>query len=570
MPNNLITSMTRMIRLPYFINAVFICFRIDSFLLFFCLLLIAQPIQATLPLTTLVKPVQEKPQEKVEKINLPVAPDDEYNRGTPRSSVKGYLKAANQGDLETAAEYLDLRNLPHGLKKTDGPMLAKKLKIVLDRTLWVDLDLVSEHPKGHLNDGLPAYRDSLGKIKAGKKTISILLQHVPRKDGVLIWKFSNRTVGSVPLLYEYQGYSPLEEYLEGVFPDIQVFGWHTWQWASYCVLIILSFLLAFLPTLILSIFLKRSKTEFREECARYISGPVRIIFWILFSRASIELLGPSDQIRALHHAGILLYFIATWAMVRLIDLGGFWFAELLKRKERHATQVLLKPIKTVFKVIIIFTGLLLWLDNLGVQVSTLLASLGIGGLAFALAAQDMLKNLLGSVMILIDRPYEIGQRILVKGHDGIVEEIGLRSTKIRLLNGHQATIPNEEMAKVDIENIGRRPHIRRTANIAIPLNTPVEKITRAVEIIKQNLEDHECMHASFPPRVYFNEFNRDSVNIQIFFWYRSSDYWAFQAFNERLNLKIMQDFEAEGIKFALPSYSAYPAGEESASIQPQA
>ena len=517
-----------------------------------------------LPTLSLANPVLNsliKPQQSVEvasvqtpeKKALAVGPVDEFYRGTPQSSLINYLKAANDGDYESAANYLDLRYLPDGLSIKDGPLLARKLKIVLDRALWLDMDLVSNDPKGHLNDGLPSYRDSLGTIKTGKKNIAILLQHVPRKDAVKIWKISNRTVAEIPLLYEHHGYSHIEEYLEGSFPDFQIMGWHSWQWATYLILTFLSYLAAFVPTAISSRIIGKIDTTFRKQVCRYLSGPVCIVIWIIFLRFSIELLGPSDEIRAFRSAATLLYVVLTWAILRFIDLGSLWFSILLKQKQRFAAQVLLNPIKTFFKIFVLITSLLLWLDNLGIQVSTLLTSLGIGGLAFALASQDMLKNLLGSIVILIDRPYEIGQRIVAKNHDGIVEEIGLRSTKIRLLNGHQVTIPNDDMARIDVENIARRPHIKRTANFAIPLDTPPEKVEQAVAIIKKNVADHECMDVRFPPRVYFDEFNRDALNITMMLWYRSSDYWAFQAFNEQLNLAIMHDFAAADIQLALPA-----------------
>jgi MscS family membrane protein len=221
---------------------------------------------------------------------------------------------------------------------------------------------------------------------------------------------------------------------------------------------------------------------------------------------------------------------------------------------------LLRPAATATKILAVVIAFMFWMDNMGFRVSTILASLGVGGLAFALAAQDTLKNFIGSVIILLDKPFTIGQRIVAKGHDGIVEDIGFRSTKLRLLTGHQAVIPNETMAKENIENIGRRPHIRRLTNIHIAYGTPLEKVRKAVEIIQGVLEDHEGMDPEFPPRVYFNEFNRDSLNIMIFYWYHPADYWAYCEFSEKVNVQIMEVFEKEGIKFALPTSTTYLAG----------
>jgi MscS family membrane protein len=165
-------------------------------------------------------------------------------------------------------------------------------------------------------------------------------------------------------------------------------------------------------------------------------------------------------------------------------------------------------------------------------------------------------------MILLDKPYRIGQRIVVKGHDGVVEEIGLRSTKVRLLTGHQTTVPNDQMANSDIENIGRRPHIRRLTNITITYDTPPEKIEKAIDIIKQLLDDHKGMDPAFPPRVFFNEFNPASLNILVLYWYHPADYWGFQEFGQQINLQIMQAFAKEGIKFAFPTSTTYLTQDE--------
>ena len=241
----------------------------------------------------------------------------------------------------------------------------------------------------------------------------------------------------------------------------------------------------------------------------------------------------------------------------MIELGyAVWVKRLEKRGQESAIP-LLKPAKTFVKSILILLAVLVWLDNLGFDVGTLLAGLGVGGIAFALAAQDTLKNLIGSVMVLLDKPFRVGQRIVAKGHDGVVEEIGLRSTKLRLLSGHQATIPNEQMANTDIENVDRRPNIRRLFNIAIPYDTPLEKVDQAVTIIQGILDNHEGMDPDLTPRVYFNEFNRDSLNIIVLFWYHPPDYWAFMALCQRINRQIMHEFEQAEIKFALPSRTVY-------------
>ena len=128
-------------------------------------------------------------------------------------------------------------------------------------------------------------------------------------------------------------------------------------------------------------------------------------------------------------------------------------------------------------------------------------------------AQDSTKNFFGSIVLYLDRPFEIGDRVVVDGHDWPVEEVGLRSTRIRTLDGHLVTIPNGELANRTARNVGKRPYIKRTANITITYDTPPEKIDRALDIIKALLDNHEGMNPDFPPRVVFNEFNSDSLNM---------------------------------------------------------
>ena len=515
--------------------------------------------------TALAQPAAQKANKKageateksVKEKTLPDGPVDEYDRGTPRSSVKGFFKAARGGDYERAAQYLDLRNLPRWIDKNEGPELARQLKIALDRTLWVDLEQVSEDPKGNVEDSLPPQRESLGGIKTPEKTVDIVLQRVPRKDGVLIWKFSNRTVAEIPQLYKHFGYGPFQEMLSNVFPDVTLLGWQLWQWALFLLALPLTYLAALAPTWIVGRLVRRRETEMSLKFSLWITGPIRIVLWILFIRAVASYLGASAAGGFLFRAKILLAIALTWAAIRLVDILLDLWAERLQKKGEESAAVLVQPVRKIAKGLVVLFAALLWLDNIGFNVSALLAGLGVGGIAVALAAQDTLKNFFGSVMILLDKPYSVGQRVTVKGHDGVVEEIGLRSTRIRLLTGHQTTVPNEQMANVDIENIGRRPHIRRRTDITITYDTPPEKIEKAVNIIETILDDHEGMEPDFPPRVYFNEFNSDSLNLLVLYWYHPPDYWNFLAFSQRVNLQIMREFKKEGIQFAFPTSTTY-------------
>jgi MscS family membrane protein len=506
----------------------------------------------------------EQPEPKKTK---PLGPADEFNRGVPRSSLKGYLKAARDGDFERAAKYLDLRYLPDRIDASQGPQLARQLKIVLDRVIWFDLDMISAVPDGVTDDGLPANRDSIGHIKTPEQTIDILMQRIPRGDGVYIWKISNRTVSEIPHLYEYFGYGLFEETISKIFPDAQFLGWQVWQWVLWLINAVLSFLMALLITWVVNLLVGRKDNEMRRQIKRFVAWPVRFLLWLMLEQVGLSFIGLSMTVRTLFRFDPMVPFVLTWTAVRLVDLIVFWWGERLRHSEREDAIVLLRPARTAIRITIIIAGVLFWLDNIGLKVSTLLAGLGVGGLAVALAAQDTLKNLLGSVMILLDKPYRVGQRIVAKGHDGIVEEIGLRSTRMRLLTGHQTTIPNDEMAKIDIENIGQRPHIRRLTNIGITYDTPPEKIEKAVDIIMKILDNHEGMDPDLPPRAYFNEYNPYSLNILVLYWYHPADYWGYMKFSQWVNLEIAREFEKEGIKFAFPTTTTYLSQEDGQPLQ---
>jgi len=200
-------------------------------------------------------------------------------------------------------------------------------------------------------------------------------------------------------------------------------------------------------------------------------------------------------------------------------------------------------------VVLVFQGA----TAIGIPLMGLVASVSIGGLAVALAAQDTLKSVLGSLTIFIDQPYRVGERIIAGGYDGVVERIGLRSTGIRQLDGNVTSIPNEKMAAMEIENVDRRQSIRRKTRLRMAVGSSEEQIREALAIVREIVEDHEGMSADLPPRVYFDEFNPDSLSIVIFYWYEPADYWAFCELAERINLEIVRRFAEAGIELVPPT-----------------
>jgi MscS family membrane protein len=290
--------------------------------------------------------------------------------------------------------------------------------------------------------------------------------------------------------------------------------------------------------------------------------PIRLLLVTLALAAVRELLPlPLSWDRILETSIAVLSTLALIVFIyRLIELLVYELANFARREDNLLDQTFVQMMRLIARIIVIGVGAIYLIRAIsGKPLSALLAGLGIGGLAVALAAQDTLKNFFGSIMIMLDKPFTVGQRIVVGGHDGTVEEIGFRSTRVRTLAGNLVTVPNEKLASDSIENIGRRASIRRLANITITYDTPLQKVKKAVEIIREILDNHEGMDPEFPPRVYFNEFNDASLNIIMIYWYFPPDYWAYLEFNQRVNMEIMRRFEEEGIEFAFPTTTTYLA-----------
>ncbi len=210
------------------------------------------------------------------------------------------------------------------------------------------------------------------------------------------------------------------------------------------------------------------------------------------------------------------------------------------------------------------------LSEVGISLYPLLAGVGIGGLAIALAARPTIENVLGCFVIFWDNPFRVGDRIKVLGYDGTVEGIGLRSTTLRLRTGHLTSIPNERVIAAEIENVGRRPFIRRDLNLTLTYDTTPQNLNRAVEIVydilsvkedKSGDEDPNMIinHPKYQPKVFFNDFNPDSLNIKVNYWYQGTEYWKYLQHGENINREILSRFNEENIEFAFPTQTIYMA-----------
>jgi MscS family membrane protein len=253
----------------------------------------------------------------------------------------------------------------------------------------------------------------------------------------------------------------------------------------------------------------------------------------------------------------------------LTDLLTAAFTRRAIRTDTTFDTMIIPLLRKTIKLFIVALGLIYVADSFDIELLPLLGSLGLAGLAISFAAQDMVKNLFGGLSIFMDQPFKVGERIVYKGFDGVIEEIGFRITRLRTLEGHLVTIPNGGITNDPIQNIGRRPFIRRIVNVTITYDTPAETIEQAVRIIKDILEEpgiKEPIHGrvgadEFPPRVYFNDYNAASLNIFVIYWHFPPTYWEYMEHAERFNKRLFEEYAKAGIDFAFPTQTLYLAGD---------
>ena len=260
------------------------------------------------------------------------------------------------------------------------------------------------------------------------------------------------------------------------------------------------------------------------------------------------------------------YLAALMATVFVIFATANRFAELLIAWQRTQYQGRDAMIHILAKLTAVFLTVVLLViggQYLGIPITTLLASAGIGGIAVALAAQDTLKNLFATLTIIADQPCRVGDLIIIDGMEGFVEDIGMRTAKVRLQVGHMLAIPNDQLASQKVENLSRSTHIRRTAEIQLPNDTPSDKVDRAVAIIREQLDNHECMDPIRRPKVYLHDLAPPGFRIEFVYWYCQQETgddptelyerlkWNYRSFNGRLNQNILHAFDKEGISFVL-------------------
>jgi MscS family membrane protein len=258
---------------------------------------------------------------------------------------------------------------------------------------------------------------------------------------------------------------------------------------------------------------------------------------------------------------VLVTFDVAWALFNLVGLIDTFLSFWVSKTESTLDDQLLPFIRKSLRAFVIFLAVILTIQNLGYSISGLLASLGIGGLAVALAAKDTLSNIFGSLMILLDRPFHIGDWVKAGDLEGIVEEVGFRSTKIRTFAKTQITVPNNVIANLAVDNMSRRPKRRIMLTIGVTYESTPDQMRKAVAGIREMLGNHPAIDQEFF-LVNFTDFGASSLDILVYCFTKTIVWQDFLEAKQDVCLKIMDILEELGMEIAFPSRSVYIRGAE--------
>jgi MscS family membrane protein len=499
--------------------------------------------------------------EAKEKVQRPTEPEAVYNdplgRSTPQGSVLGFMKAAAQGDYEQALRYLDTRTTGPGAQK-----LVVGLQAILERGFSGNLAVVSNKPEGSLEDDLVPSLERVGTVKTASGSFDILLERVQRGKEPPIWLFSAATLTRVLQIQRELNVHTLDDYIPKFLVTTWFLWFPLWQWILILLLIPLSYGLAAVATRLLTpLFLLSLRRIARVRADHHVvklTGPTRILIfalaiWVisLYSRSVLASLFWT------YVASTLTVIGATWLCVRVMDIG-------FKLKERQfavtsSSKVsLLQLAEKLCKVLAVVAGALVILYLAGINIAAAITGLGIGGIAIAFAAQKTLENLFGGIMIISDRPIRVGDFCRAGDTLGTVENIGLRSTRIRTLNRTVVAIPNGQLALVNLENFARRDKIWFHHHLSLRYETTADQLRYVLAEIRKMLYGHPKVEST-SARVRFVGFGNSSLNLEAFAYVLETEYADFLSIQEDLLLRVMDIVEASGSSIAFPSQTTYLA-----------
>lgn len=497
----------------------------------------------------------------------PAWPEDTLGRRTPRGTVEGFIRAVANQDYTRASQYLRID--PELQEDQDGATLARALQRLLDQSGNIfPYSRLSNDPEGFIEDNLGPNLDRVGTASANGESFDLIVEKTEGPEGGPIWLFSSQTVQRVPVqageevtisLLNRLSPSFLKENLLGGVPIA--------HWLAMLLLVILAYLIAWGITSFLFYVLRLLWYKAREESAAGIISafalPIKIYLAVWLFVAASQQVGVSIIVRQWFSEVTLIVGVAALLLLlwRLLDATTLFTERQLTRRNNMAGVSAVLFLRRAAKIAIVVLGFIAILDTFGFDVTAGLAALGIGGIALALGAQKTVENFVGSVTLIADQPLRVGDFCKVGDIIGTVEQIGMRSTRIRTLARTIVTIPNGELASTKIENYAHRDRFWFHPKFGIRFESTPDQIRFLLVELRSILYAHPKVSPA-PARVRFTEIGADSLNLEIFAYVLAKDFDEFLEVQEDLYLRMMDVVETSGTGFAFPSQTLYFARDQ--------
>lgn len=535
------------------------------------LLTITVPLGAAHATAALTK-TEEKPADAA-----PAPVIDSIGRTTPRGLVTGFLDALGKEDFEKASQYLDLSKIPESRRKESGPELAKDLQLLLDQGGWFyPSSMLSNQPEGRVDqEGIVEDTDMIGNLRGSdKKTIDIVAQRITSENGNPIWLISSDTLKQLPTLArnaeEIQ--PPINKVLPNLLIESKWFGAPAGHWIAVVFLFAVSYISVWFLLLSFFAFLKKLWTKKCSVSGHHLLDEIRVPIslyvsvWV-FAYSSLWT-GLSIIVRQqMSQINVIIAWTAIALLVwRLIDI----FTEAAQKKilsngRFFGFSSILFFARRMVKILFGVVVLIIILANLGVDVTAGLAALGIGGIALALGAQKTLENFIGSVSIVIDQPLHIGDYCKIGDVAGTVEDIGMRSTRLRTNDRTLITIPNGDLSNQRIENLARRTRFLVNKKFQIRYDATSEQLRLFLKKAEEIFFASEYVTEEGMPVRYLGP-GSDGHQMELFFYINVSDNNEYLKIQQGLMLQMADLVSELGLYYIIPSQTMLPAVDQRGAV----
>jgi MscS family membrane protein len=490
---------------------------------------------------------------------------DILGRDTPLGSLVGFIKAAEAFDWTLAARYLDLRYLPGEASRLEPEVLAEQFYFILQRRqLKVDAEQISDQPEGNLLEDLPDFRDELAQVQTRDGVVTLYLQQVPARDGRFVWKVSNATMQLVPELYDEFSYPDWVETIRQSLPqDVAFLGIELFKWV-----IILGYLVIVTPLVLgiaylLARLFSSPRSPVWKEVRSLLMGPATGLVIVWFLTDLIYELGVGATTAKLMRSHTMSTFFTVWFIWSAVDIWRARRRHKYQLQGRSDAAVLGRPIANAIKLVTVLIGLLVWLANAGVDISALLAGLGIGGIAVALALQKPIEDLFGAISIYTQQPVSTGDFCRYGDSSGTVEEIGLRTTRIRTLSNTLVHVPNAQLSTGVIENLTARTKIMYQPDLPLRYDTSREQLQTVLAAIQEQLVENPRVENE-TIRVRLREFSPNAIIVRIRMYALTRDIDTYLEIVEEVNLDIMKIMDDHQVRFSQGAQTLFIKGDPAA------